>query len=142
MINRILHRLYIVVGVRAPIIVALVHNRVHIAGGLAFREIRLEFGAHRLNGPRPKTRQPCVKKQADQGANLLAVRTYGQIALDTQLGEPLKRGRAQLFAHDKSHLGSDLHVGLKSHVSTGRRLDHKTEVDVYDVAIFVQHEIT
>ena len=91
MINRVLHVLYTIVRIGTQIVVALGDNRLDVLGGLAFCRCWLEASSQRFNGLcRAEARQTGLDEETYQCADLLAVRSNGQVAFGAQLNEPLK----------------------------------------------------
>jgi len=79
-----------VIGIGAPVLVALVNNAFHVLSSLAGIVTRLEAGLQRLEGPASKTRQTGVYKQAHECQNVVLVGSDGQVALDAKFGEPVE----------------------------------------------------
>ena len=79
--------------------------------------------------------------QLDQVDQVSAEGSDHHVGLDTELQEPAELRSIHLASHDIDKLLGQLHVWLEPNVAPRAALEHEAEVDVYDVALLVHHDV-
>ena len=85
--------------------------------------------------------QSGVQHELDEIYEGVGVGSDHHVGLDAELHEPFELRSLHLASHDINELLGELHVGLEGHVAPGAALEHEAEVDVYDVALLVHHDV-
>ena len=67
---------------------------------------------------------------------------YTQIRPHTQLHKPSKTGRIKIPAHQIHPIGRQLHIWFEAKITAWGGFEHKTEIDMNDKPLVVNHNVT